>query len=106
MTSATSPLGPCTDGPLLVARHDAVAVLTLNRPERRNALSSALLDELRRAVTTADADPTVSVVVLAAEGTPIDDQRASAAYRSVMLGNALRGWWAETDGRVATGAAG
>ena len=68
MTSATSPLGPCTDGPLLVARHDAVAVLTLNRPERRNALSSALLDELRRAVTTADADPTVSVVVLAAEG--------------------------------------
>jgi xanthine dehydrogenase small subunit len=28
--------------------------------------------------------------VLAAEGTPIDDQRASAAYRSAMLGNSLR----------------
>ena len=28
--------------------------------------------------------------VLAGEGTPIDDQRASAAYRSAMLGNALR----------------
>ena len=33
--------------------------------------------------------------MLAGEGTPIDDQRASAAYRSAMLGNALRAWWAE-----------
>jgi len=33
--------------------------------------------------------------VLAQEGTPIDDQRASAAYRSAMLGNALRAWWSE-----------
>lgn len=33
--------------------------------------------------------------VLAGEGTPIDDQRASAAYRSAMLGNALRAWWDE-----------
>jgi xanthine dehydrogenase small subunit len=33
--------------------------------------------------------------VLAQEGTPIDDQRASAAYRSAMLGNALRAWWDE-----------
>lgn len=33
--------------------------------------------------------------VLAQEGTPIDDQRASAAYRSAMLGNALRAWWTE-----------
>jgi xanthine dehydrogenase small subunit len=33
--------------------------------------------------------------VLAGEGTPIDDQRASAAYRSAMLGNALKAWWFE-----------
>ena len=33
--------------------------------------------------------------MLAGEGTPIDDQRASAAYRSAMLGNALRAWWDE-----------
>ncbi len=32
--------------------------------------------------------------VLAQEGTPIDDQRASAAYRAAMLGNARRAWWA------------
>jgi xanthine dehydrogenase small subunit len=34
--------------------------------------------------------------VLAGEGTPIDDQRASAGYRSAMLGNALRKLWAES----------
>ena len=35
------------------------------------------------------------------EGTPIDDQRASAAYRSAMLGNALRRLWVgEVGGEV------
>jgi xanthine dehydrogenase small subunit len=33
--------------------------------------------------------------VLATEGTPIDDQRASAAYRSAMLGTALKAWFFE-----------
>ena len=35
--------------------------------------------------------------VLAGEGTPIDDHRASAAYRSAMLGNALRKPWVEAE---------
>ena len=34
--------------------------------------------------------------VLAGEGTPIDDQRASAHFRSAMLGNALRKLGAES----------
>jgi xanthine dehydrogenase small subunit len=34
--------------------------------------------------------------VLAAEGTPIDDQRSSARYRSAMLGQSLRRLFAET----------
>ena len=40
-----------------------------------------------------------AATVLASEGTPIDDQRASAAYRSAMLGNALRAWWADLAGQ-------
>ncbi|NYD40404.1 xanthine dehydrogenase small subunit [Nocardioides panaciterrulae] len=35
--------------------------------------------------------------VMAAEGTPMDDHRASAAYRSAMLGQALLKLWARTD---------
>ncbi len=68
----------------------------------RALATEALLEGRPWAPETVEA----AAAVLTAEGTPIDDQRASAAYRSAMLGNALRGWWAETDGRVATGAAG
>jgi len=35
--------------------------------------------------------------VLRTEGTPMDDHRASAAYRSAMLGNALLRLWADTS---------
>ena len=38
--------------------------------------------------------------VLRGEGTPMDDHRASAAYRSAMLGNALLRLWAETSEAV------
>jgi enoyl-CoA hydratase/carnithine racemase len=53
---------------LLVERDGSVARLTLNRPERRNALSRALLSELEAAQGRIAADPAVRVVVLAARG--------------------------------------
>ena len=37
-----------------------------------------------------------AATVLAAEGTPIDDQRSSARYRSAMLGQSLRRLFVET----------
>lgn len=46
-------------------RDDAVLVLTLCRPEARNALSRALVDELVRAIDEASRDETTHVVVLA-----------------------------------------
>ncbi len=42
--------------------------LTLNHPERRNALSEAMLDELGGALASASEDPATRVVVLAANG--------------------------------------
>ena len=42
-----------------------------------------------------------AAAVLAAEGTPIDDQRSSARYRSAMLGQSLRRLFAETAEGVA-----
>jgi len=45
-----------------------VAQITLNRPERLNAINDALPGELRRAVETADADPDVHVIVLQGAG--------------------------------------
>ena len=48
---------------------DGVRVLTLNRPEVRNALSSALLQALRDALLAADADDQTRAVVLTGAGT-------------------------------------
>lgn len=45
-----------------------IARLTLNRPERRNALDQELLTELRDAIRAAAADKSVRVVVLAGAG--------------------------------------
>lgn len=43
----------------------AVAVIRIDRPERRNALSLEVKRQLDEAFATADADPHVRVVVLA-----------------------------------------
>jgi enoyl-CoA hydratase len=49
-------------------RRDAVAVLTLNRPEALNALSPEMLDDLERVLREVDADPTLRAVVLTGAG--------------------------------------
>ncbi len=54
--------------PLLCENRGAVAVLTLNRPERRNALSRALLAQLRDAVDDVGVDVGVRAVVLTGAG--------------------------------------
>jgi enoyl-CoA hydratase len=53
---------------LLVEIKDAVAVVTLNRPEAMNALSKALRAELHKALTALDHDPEVKVIVLTGAG--------------------------------------
>lgn len=58
-----------TDQPeLLYELRDGVARLTLNRPERRNALSWSLVAELRARLAEIKADPAARVVVLAGAG--------------------------------------
>src|SRR4029077_15090828 len=47
---------------------DRVATITLNRPERMNALSQKLVDEVMTAVAQADNDPEVRVVMITAAG--------------------------------------
>ncbi|MEY2907581.1 MAG: hypothetical protein RLZZ602_104 [Pseudomonadota bacterium] len=47
---------------------DRVATLTLNRPERLNAINADLPRDLRSAVERADSDPDVHVIVLAGAG--------------------------------------
>jgi enoyl-CoA hydratase/carnithine racemase len=53
---------------LLRDDRDGVRTLTLNRPDQFNALSEALIDELRTALDATARDPDVRVVVLAGAG--------------------------------------
>ena len=53
---------------LLTALDGGVLTLTLNRPEKRNALDAALIDALHAALDRADLDAAVRVVVLRGAG--------------------------------------
>ena len=53
---------------LLLERDGAVALLTVNRPKVLNALNSATLDELRRAVLELKSDESIRVVILTGAG--------------------------------------
>jgi enoyl-CoA hydratase/carnithine racemase len=52
------------------ARHEkSIFRITLNRPEKRNALSLAMCQQLVKAFSEAESDPAIRVVVLTANGT-------------------------------------
>jgi enoyl-CoA hydratase/carnithine racemase len=55
--------------PVLVNHVERVAVITLNRPEARNALNSALLADLFDALEREAASPEVGAIVLTGKGT-------------------------------------
>ena len=67
------PAEPDTDLPapsddLLAERQGPVLTLTINRPERRNAMTWEVIAGLRREVASAKVDPAVRVVVLTGAG--------------------------------------
>jgi enoyl-CoA hydratase/carnithine racemase len=68
---------------LLTTKRDGICLLTLNRPQRRNAMSLELGDALREAILDADDDPDVSLVAITGAGTAfcagadLKDARAS-----------------------------
>ncbi len=53
---------------VLSDRRGPVSVITLNRPERMNTISGAMLDQLSSALIEADRDPEVRAVVLTGSG--------------------------------------
>lgn len=60
---------PSNEPLVLVDRpRDRIARLTLNRPEKRNAMSNALRTQLFAALEVADRDPDIAVIVLRGAG--------------------------------------
>ena len=54
---------------LLLGREEGVGIITLNRPERLNALSFALTAELDQALTQFEHDEEVKAIIITGAGT-------------------------------------
>ena len=62
------PISPPNTDEILIDQKDRVLVITLNRPERLNAISRDMLDELSAKVVEADKDPDIRCIVLTGSG--------------------------------------
>ena len=56
------------DSHIEIERHGDVGIIALNRPEARNALNTAMLLQLRKAIKEASADPKMRAVILTGRG--------------------------------------
>lgn len=71
--------------PLHIERHDRVALLTLDDPDRKNALSLPLVDEIIAAFDDFESDDSIGAVVITGAGTVFcagADTSALAAFSS------------------------
>ncbi|MEJ6670974.1 MAG: enoyl-CoA hydratase/carnithine racemase [Candidatus Azotimanducaceae bacterium] len=61
-------LSPSTTPELLVEQRGRIAIMTLNRPERYNAISRDMLNELSAKMVEANKDPEIRCIVLTGAG--------------------------------------
>ncbi len=69
---------------LLHERHDAVAILTLNRPEKLNALSNELIAAMMEALDKIELDPSVRAIVITGAGRAFSAGADIAAFQKHM----------------------
>ncbi|MCO4743622.1 MAG: enoyl-CoA hydratase/isomerase family protein [Proteobacteria bacterium] len=88
---------------VLTQTEDGVCTLTLNRPERRNALSSGLIDAIHAGLDDAEADTEVRAIVLTGAGKGFcagGDLAGGMAGKAFLEGHRSRGRYAELLGRI------
>ena len=88
-----------TDELVTLSKSNGIAKLTLNRPNARNALSEEMLEAIQNAISTANGDENLRVVIMAANGPGFcaghdlkemtqhrDDEDAGQAYYQRLFG--------------------
>jgi enoyl-CoA hydratase/carnithine racemase len=88
MTSTETTIDTGTDELLCVIR-DRVAIITLNRPEARNALSDTLTPALRTMIRSCGQNPGVGALLITGAGTAFDEKVADLQERQRLLTGAL-----------------
>jgi enoyl-CoA hydratase len=104
---------------VIVDRHESVLVITLNRPEARNALDVETMAHAGRELEAAERDPGIAVVVLTgagdkafsagmdlksfAEGGVTADDPAVAAFRRLTVGEFTKPTIAAVNGAAVAG---
>ncbi len=87
--------GGSKGGVITTERHGPVALVVLDRPEARNALTGAMIADLGQALADADADPGVAAVVLTGRDPAfcagLDLKDLARTYRDVAAAPARRG---------------
>lgn len=61
-------ISPSSTEELLAEERDSILTLTLNRPERMNAISRSMLDELSAKLAEANRDPDIRCIILTGTG--------------------------------------
>lgn len=74
---------------VLSAVTDGVATLTLNRPEKRNALSEGLISALKASLAAADRDPEVRVIAIRGAGSDFCSGADLSALRKIAEASVL-----------------
>ncbi len=83
---------------LITERIDGVGLIRLNRPERRNALSTALMRELRKALDAFESDDAVGAIILTgderafAAGADIEEMRRRTFVDALLSGFITTDW--------------
>ena len=67
---------------LLFEKRNEIGYLTLNRPEKLNALSPALMAEFRHALDTIEEDAEIKVVILTGAGRAFSAGLTSALHKA------------------------
>jgi enoyl-CoA hydratase len=85
---------------VVVSLDDRVATITLNRPEKLNALTLAMLADLNAACDTIDADPDVRVVIVTGAGPKAFSAGADVVAWSALSPLEMWRTWTRTGQRV------
>ena len=72
-----------TESLVLVERDDHAAIMTLNRPAKKNAMNNDLLGQLNAAIRSANDDDEVHAIVLRGSGTCFTSGRDTKQFTHV-----------------------